>query len=108
MLRWSSADPRQANDRALVGLAAGTGLRWGERVRLRWDAVDLDAGTVRVERVLGTVTRKPYPKSKAGRREVPFRLSWPSCSPRTASATRPDRSEKCSSTRRAALSAARS
>ncbi|MEV5738605.1 site-specific integrase [Microbispora rosea] len=62
--------------RALVGLAAGTGLRWGECVGLRWDAVDLDAGTVRVERVAvevaGTVTHKPYPKSKAGRREVPL------------------------------------
>lgn len=60
--------------RALVGLAAGPGLRWGECVGLRWDAVDLDAGTVRVERVAvevaGTVTHKPYPKSKAGRREV--------------------------------------
>ncbi|MGW5260355.1 tyrosine-type recombinase/integrase [Microbispora sp. NPDC004025] len=59
MLRWSSADSRPANDRALVGLVAGTGLRWGERAGLRWDAVDLDAGTVRVERVVGTVTRKP-------------------------------------------------
>ncbi|WP_285784754.1 hypothetical protein [Microbispora sp. NBRC 16548] len=29
--------------RALVGLAAGTGLRWGGCVGLRWDAVDLDA-----------------------------------------------------------------
>ncbi|GAA1791874.1 tyrosine-type recombinase/integrase [Planosporangium flavigriseum] len=62
--------------RALVGLAAGTGLRWGECVGLRWDAVDLDAGLVRVVRVAvevaGTVTAKPFPKSKAGRRTVPL------------------------------------
>lgn len=57
--------------RALVALAAGTGLRWGECVGLRWDLVDLAAGVVRVVRVAeeisGHVTLKPYPKSKAGR-----------------------------------------
>lgn len=62
--------------RALVALAAGAGLRWGEAVGLRWDAVDLDGGSLRVVRVAvevaGTVTAKPYPKSKAGRREVPL------------------------------------
>lgn len=62
--------------RAVVGLAAGTGFRWGECVGLRWDAVDLVAGTVTVLRVAvevaGTVTSKPYPKSKAGRRTVPL------------------------------------
>jgi integrase len=30
--------------RALVGTAAGTGLRWGECIGLRWDCVDLDGG----------------------------------------------------------------
>ncbi|ETK30968.1 tyrosine-type recombinase/integrase [Microbispora sp. ATCC PTA-5024] len=62
--------------RALVALAAGTGLRWGECAGLRWDAVDLGAATLRVLRVVvevdGHVSVKPYPKSKAGRREVPL------------------------------------
>ncbi|XTZ16506.1 tyrosine-type recombinase/integrase [Micromonospora echinospora] len=62
--------------RALVALAAGTGLRWGECAGLRWDAVDLDAAIVRVvrvaEEVSGHVTLKPYPKSRAGRRTVPL------------------------------------
>ncbi|GAA4066056.1 site-specific integrase [Nonomuraea soli] len=62
--------------RALVGLAAGTGLRRGECTGLRWEAVDLEAGTLRVERtaveVAGNITSKPYPKTKAGRREVPL------------------------------------
>jgi integrase len=62
--------------RALVGLAGGTGLRWGECAGLRWDALDLAAGTVRVVRVAvevsGHVTDKAYPKSRAGRRVVPM------------------------------------
>ncbi len=63
---------------ALVALAGGTGLRWGECVGLRWDAVDLDAREVHVVRVAvevaGTVTAKPFPKSRAGRRVVPLPL----------------------------------
>ncbi len=63
--------------RALAGLAGGTGLRWGECLGLRWDALDLDeAGTVQVLRVavevFGHVSIKPYPKSRAGRRSVPL------------------------------------
>ncbi|HET9658573.1 MAG TPA: site-specific integrase [Kineosporiaceae bacterium] len=62
--------------RALVGLAGGTGLRWGECIGLRWDSVDLTASQVRVQRVAvevaGHVTTKPYPKSRAGRRTVPL------------------------------------
>jgi integrase len=62
--------------RALVALAGGTGLRWGECVGLCWDALDLATGTVRVirvaEEVSGHVRLKPYPKSKAGRRAVPL------------------------------------
>ncbi|MEV4838588.1 site-specific integrase [Nonomuraea sp. NPDC049486] len=62
--------------RAVVALAAGAGLRWGECAGLRWDAIDLEAGTVRVLRVAvevnGHVTIKPYPKSRAGRREIPL------------------------------------
>jgi integrase len=62
--------------RALVALAGGTGLRWGECAGLHWDALDLEAGVVRVvrvaEEVSGHVTLKPYPKSRAGRRTVPL------------------------------------
>lgn len=62
--------------RALVALAGGTGLRWGECIGLRWESVDLDAGQLTVERVAievsGHVTPKPYPKSRAGRRIVPL------------------------------------
>lgn len=62
--------------RALVALAGGTGLRWGECAGLCWDALDLAAGIVRVvrvaEEVSGHVRLKPYPKSKAGRRTVPL------------------------------------
>ncbi|OPG12518.1 hypothetical protein B1L11_14135 [Microbispora sp. GKU 823] len=75
MRTWPCYSPTSPGRyRALVGLAAGTALRWGECVGLRWDAVDLEAGTVRVEQVAGMVTHKPYPKSKAGRREVPLPL----------------------------------
>jgi integrase len=48
----------------------------GECARLRWDAVDLVGGVIRVvrvaEEVSGHVVLKPYPKSKAGRRSVPL------------------------------------
>ena len=59
-----------------MALAGGTGLRWGECVGLRWGAVDLDNAEVHVIRVAievaGTVTTKPFPKSRAGRRAVPL------------------------------------
>ena len=62
--------------RALVGLAGGTGLRWGECLGLRWDAIDLEEATVHVLRVAvevsGHVSIKAYPKSRAGRRSVPL------------------------------------
>ena len=62
--------------RALVALAGGTGLRWGECVGLTWDAIDLDKAMVKVGRVgvevAGSVSFKPYPKSRAGRRTVPL------------------------------------
>jgi integrase len=62
--------------RALVGLAGGTGLRWGECIGTTWNAVDMERATVRVSRVAieiaGHVTFKPYPKSRAGRRVVPL------------------------------------
>ncbi|MEW2508146.1 tyrosine-type recombinase/integrase [Amycolatopsis sp. NPDC047767] len=62
--------------RALVATAAFSGLRWGEVIALCMDAVDLDAGNVRVIRtvieVAGSTSFKPYPKSRAGRRTVPL------------------------------------
>ncbi|MGH3517053.1 MAG: tyrosine-type recombinase/integrase [Haloechinothrix sp.] len=65
-----------ARYRALVATAAFTGLRWGEVVGLCADAVDLDAGIVRVIRtvveVAGRTSFKPFPKSRAGRRTVPL------------------------------------
>jgi integrase len=61
---------------ALVALAGGTGLRWGECIGLRWDSVDLENAEVHVIRVAievaGTVTTKPFPKSRASRRTVPL------------------------------------
>ena len=71
--------------RALVAVAGGTGLRWGKCIGLTWDAIDLEKATVKVGRVgievAGTVSFKPYPKSRAGRRTVPLppfavRLLW--------------------------------
>jgi integrase len=62
--------------RALVATAAATGLRWGEVIALRTDAVDLDAASVKVVRtvveVSGTTSFKPYPKSRASQRTVPL------------------------------------
>jgi integrase len=62
--------------RALVALAGGTGLRWGECIGLRWDAVNLDDGDVQVARVVtevaGQLYLKPYPKTRAGQRTVPM------------------------------------
>jgi integrase len=62
--------------RALVAMAGGTGLRWGEAVGVCLDALDLDRRVVRVVRTIievsGHTSFKPFPKSKAGRREVPL------------------------------------
>ena len=59
--------------RALIATAAGAGLRWGEVAGLMDDALDLDAGTLRVIRtvveVAGHRSFKPFPKSAAGRRD---------------------------------------
>ena len=65
--------------RGIVAVAGGAGLRWGEAAGLCADAVDLDAGTVRVIRtvveVAGTTSFKGYPKSTAGRRSIPL-TAW--------------------------------
>jgi integrase len=62
--------------RALVCVAAGAGLRWGECVGLSWDAVDLTARDVYVARVVvetpGRCELRNYPKSRAGVRRVPL------------------------------------
>jgi len=62
--------------RAFVGVAGGTGLRWGECLGLRPDALDLVAGLVHVRRVVievnGTITSKPFPKTADGQRSVPL------------------------------------
>ncbi|MGL5864515.1 MAG: tyrosine-type recombinase/integrase [Dermatophilaceae bacterium] len=62
--------------RALVAVAAGCGLRWGECVGLAWDAVDLAAREVHVYRVVvetsGRCQVRTYPKSRAGVRRVPL------------------------------------
>ncbi|MFU8873420.1 tyrosine-type recombinase/integrase [Micromonospora sp. SL4-19] len=62
--------------RALVAVAAGAGLRWGECLGLRWGCVDLNASTLTVERVVievdGHLFDKPYPKSTSSRRTVPL------------------------------------
>src|SRR3954470_6034576 len=62
--------------RALVCLAAGAGLRWGECVGLSWEAVDLRVRDVYVARVVvetsGRCELRNYPKSRAGVRRVPL------------------------------------
>ncbi|MGF1661102.1 MAG: tyrosine-type recombinase/integrase [Kineosporiaceae bacterium] len=62
--------------RALVGLAGGAGLRWGECVGLGWEAVDFDRCTVHVRRVVvetaGRCELRAYPKSRAGARRLPL------------------------------------
>lgn len=62
--------------RAFVATTAWAGLRWGEVAGLRADALDLEAGRLRVIRVVvevsGNTAFKPFPKSAAGRRTVPL------------------------------------
>jgi integrase len=61
---------------AIIATAAGTGLRWGGAAGLCEDALDLDAGTLRVIRTVveinGHTAFKLYPKSDAGRRIIPL------------------------------------
>jgi hypothetical protein len=67
------ADRMPSRYRALVLVAAFSGLRWGELVGLRRKRIDLEAGTVMVAEQLvevnGTFSVGP-PKSAAGRRTV--------------------------------------
>lgn len=61
--------------RVFVATAAFTGMRWGEVTGLCTDAVDLDKRIVTVIRtvteVAGRTEFKPFPKSQAGRRDIP-------------------------------------
>ena len=60
-------------DQAALGLSVYGGLRLGELLALRWEDVDLDAGTLRVVRAWDPHARVYVePKSKAGRRTVPI------------------------------------
>jgi len=60
-------------DAALYATAGHAGLRLGELLALRWDEVDLDGGTIQVERSWDHKSRQYVaPKSKAGRRTVPL------------------------------------
>lgn len=60
-------------DRAVWAVAFYAGLRAGEIQALAWDAVDLAAGVIRVERAWDPKGHLYVaPKSKAGRRKVPI------------------------------------
>jgi integrase len=60
---------------AFFVVAIGTGMRWGEIAALRWSDIDLNAGTLQVQRTLsqarGKILIQP-PKTKAGRRKIPL------------------------------------
>jgi integrase len=59
----------------VLALIVATGLRRGEALALRWDRVDLDAGTLRVAVTLGRVGRAlviSEPKTARSRRTVPI------------------------------------
>ena len=58
---------------SLYVLAVTTGLRQGELLGLKWDDVDMEAGTLQVRRTLTTAKGGPVlsaPKTKASRRTV--------------------------------------
>lgn len=60
-------------DRAALGLAVYGGLRLGEIIALEWSAIDLAAGTLRVERSWDhSELAFIKPKSRAGSRTVPI------------------------------------
>lgn len=59
-------------DRALWATALYAGLRRGELMALRWQDVDFDAGSIRVERGWDSAQGPIEPKSRAGRRRVPM------------------------------------
>lgn len=64
--------PSTAGDVTLWATALYAGLRRGELMALRWEDVDLRAGTIRVECGWDDVEGPVEPKSRAGRRTVPI------------------------------------
>lgn len=58
--------------RAAVLIAAGTGLRVSEVAGLTWDRIDLQAGTLTVDRQMSTRRTLAPPKTKRSRRVVPI------------------------------------
>jgi integrase len=62
-----------ADDRAVWAAAMYAGLRAGELQALTWEAIDLAAGTIAVERAYDPKAHEfVAPKSRAGRRRVPI------------------------------------
>ncbi len=85
----AQAEPRLA---IAFQLAAWRGLRRGEIAGLRWSDLDLDGGTLRVERNVTDVdgqvrVASPRPSAASGR--SPWAPGWPQPSASTASARRP-------------------
>ena len=82
--RWTAAEAAQFREHVLTDRLAGSwllslaGLRRSEVLGLRWEDVDLDAGTVRIEwgRVAVTPTSDAVdrPKSEQSRRVVPVEV----------------------------------
>ena len=62
------------NDRAIVKMLAGTGMRWGELAGLHWNNVDLHRLIVTVRDVSSAGEIKPYPKGRR-QRHVPI-FEW--------------------------------
>jgi integrase len=56
--------------RTLLALSVSTGLRQGEALGLRWNDLDLAAGTLRVRNQLGRDGKLAEPKTEQARREV--------------------------------------
>jgi len=79
---WSETEARaflEATKNERLGwvwaIALSRGLRRGELCGLKWSAVDLDAGTIRIEETLTIVNNKAAtstPKTAAGRRSIPI------------------------------------
>jgi integrase len=63
----------------IVALALASGARRGELCALRWGDLDLDAGTITIERTLEQTTKYGYcfkpPKTRAARRTISVPLS---------------------------------
>ena len=86
---WTTDEARAlltsvAEERLLAAwtLLLTRGLRRGELAGLRWDAVDLDAGTIRITRARVLVDGRPVdsvPKTDAGRRTIPLDSTLAAC-----------------------------